>query len=115
MHELSIAQSILSISEQSIPAGTTARVCEVAVRIGELSGIELDSLEFAFSVIKKNTLLEHATLRVEIVEGEAFCRFCSHQFAFHQYGDSCPQCHSYEISVTGGRELKVTSLIMQEA
>jgi len=53
MHELSIAHSILSIAENAVPENSKAFVTSVGLQIGELSGIEIESLEFAFSVIKQ--------------------------------------------------------------
>ena len=45
MHELSIAQSILAIAENAAPKNSNAVVTSVGLQIGELSGIEIESLE----------------------------------------------------------------------
>ena len=62
MHELSIAHSILSIAERAVPAGSKVAVTAVSLQIGELSSIEIESLEFAFSAIRSGTLLEKLNL-----------------------------------------------------
>ena len=53
MHELSIAQSIISIAENAAPKDHSTHITSVGLQIGELSGIEIESLKFALSVIKK--------------------------------------------------------------
>lgn len=114
MHELSIAQSLLAIATQSFPADAKGTISEVGIRIGELSGIEIEALTFAFSIIKKDTILENASLRFEIIPGEGTCRQCHQHFTLHQYGTPCPHCKSYHISITGGRELTITNLLVDE-
>ena len=114
MHELSIAQSILSIAEKSVPAGEKVVITGVSLKIGELSSIEIDSLQFAFSVIKENTLLESAELDIEIIPGEAECLDCHAIFVIHAYGACCPKCRGYAIKIAKGRELKIADITVEE-
>jgi hydrogenase nickel incorporation protein HypA/HybF len=113
MHELSIAQSILSIAENAAPQND-AVVTSVGLQIGELSGIEIESLKFALSVIKENTVLEKAGLDIEVVKGEAQCTDCKNIFPMHYFGCSCPQCGSYFVKVLKGREMKVLNIVVDE-
>ena len=70
MHELSIAHSILSIAEKAVPKNDGAVVTGVNLQIGELSGVEIESMKFDFSIIKEDTILEKAELLIDIIEGE---------------------------------------------
>jgi len=99
MHELSIAQSILSIAENAAPKDHKVHITSVAVQIGELSGIEIESLKFALSVIKRDTLLRDAELDIEVIEGQAECPNCSTIFPMHYFGCNCPNCGNYFIKV----------------
>jgi hydrogenase nickel incorporation protein HypA/HybF len=114
MHELSIAHSILTIAENAIPPGCTAPVKVVGLQIGALSGIELSSLEFAFFVIKADTLLQHAVLEIEIIPGEAVCTTCDSVFPLDNYGTCCPRCNGYSMKILKGREMKVLNIIVDE-
>lgn len=114
MHELSIAQSILSIAEDAAPLNDHAVVTSVGLQIGELSGIEIDSLKFALSVIKENTILEKADLDIDIVKGEAECTECKNIFPMSYFGCCCPQCGSYFVKVLKGREIKVLNIVVDE-
>ena len=114
MHELSIAQSILSIAENAAPKNNGAVVTSIGLQIGELSGIEIDSLKFALSVIKEHTVLERADLDIEVVKGEAQCTECKTVFPMSYFGSSCPKCGSYFVRVLKGREMKVLNIVVDE-
>jgi hydrogenase nickel incorporation protein HypA/HybF len=114
MHELSIAQSILQIAEDAAPQNH-AVVTSVGLQIGELSGIEIESLKFALSVIKENTVLEKANLDIEVIKGEAQCTDCKKVFPMSYFGCCCPQCGSYFVKVLKGREMKVLNIVVDEA
>jgi hydrogenase nickel incorporation protein HypA/HybF len=114
MHELSIAQSILSIAENAVPENSNVVVTGVGLEIGELSGIEIESLEFAFTVIKADTLLQNAELNIQIIKGEAVCSDCTAIFPMSSYGTCCPQCKSYSMKILKGREMKVLNVVVDE-
>ncbi len=114
MHELSIAHSILSIAENAAPKKDHTIVTGVGLQVGELSGIEIEPLQFAMSVIKENTILEKADLNIEVIEGEAECTQCKNIFPVHHFGTCCPQCGSYFINILKGREMKVLNIVVDE-
>jgi len=113
MHELSIAQSILSIAEQALPKKNVV-ITGVHLQIGELSGIEIEALTFALSVIKENTVLDRAELDIEVVKGEAECLECKTIFPMDHFGSCCPQCKGYFVKVLKGRDMKVLNLTVEE-
>lgn len=112
MHELSIAQSILAIAENAAPKGGV--ITAVRLQVGELSGIERQALEFALSIIKKDTVLDKAEVEIDAVEGEAECRSCGTVFPLHALGTPCPQCAGYSLNVLKGREMRVVNLLVEE-
>ena len=114
MHELSIAQSILTIAKKAVPQNCNASVSSVGLQIGELSSIEIESLEFAFSIIKANTILNNAELNIEIVKGEAECNECKTVFTSCTYASCCPNCHSFSKKIMKGREMKVLNIVVDE-
>lgn len=114
MHELSIAQSILAIAVKALPEKNNAVVTAINIQIGELSSIEIDSLEFAFSVIKADTVLQHAELNIHIIKGEAECSVCNTIFPSGSFGICCPQCKSYDVKILKGREMRVLNIVVDE-
>jgi len=114
MHELSIAQSILSIAEKALPENNTAVVTGIGIQIGELSAIEIESLEFAFSVIRADTIFSKAELQIDIVRGEAVCMDCNAVFLLSTYGTACPGCGGFAIKILKGREMRVLNITVDE-
>jgi hydrogenase nickel incorporation protein HypA/HybF len=114
MHELSIAQSIISTVENSLPEGFSKKVTSVQLNIGKLSGIEIDALKFAFDIIKKESLLKSAELDIEAVKGVARCTDCNNQIEMNEFGIPCPSCGGFSFEIIQGKEMKVMSVEVED-
>ena len=93
MHELSIAQSIVdSAREHAAPHGGR-RVLRIGVRVGEISGVAVDALEFCFGMTVKDTDLDGAALdaRARSPSGTGAAR-CAHEFHPVEFLAGCPAC-----------------------
>jgi hydrogenase nickel incorporation protein HypA/HybF len=110
MHELSVAQGILDLVQHHVPEDQARDVREVTVRIGALSGIVADSLEFCFSAIVAGTPYDGASLAIERVPTRATCNGCSREFGIEELVFRCPHCGGPSIRVVSGDELQVTSV-----
>ena len=76
MHELSIMQSALSLALNQAQQAGAARVHMIRLRIGALSGVVPDALEFAFEALTPGTMAEGARLAVEHVPARFWCAAC---------------------------------------
>ena len=110
MHELSIAMGIVDIAEKETAKVKATKVDLIELEIGTLAGIEFDSLDFVWSSAVKNTVLEKAIKKINIIHGEAKCSDCDTIFKLDNIYDACPNCNSYVKGVTKGKELLVKSL-----
>ena len=77
MHELSIATSILDFVLEEKKNKNWHRVNAIGLRIGALSGIMVEALEFSFDAIKKETLLENTVLEISEIPVSGICRNCN--------------------------------------
>ena len=110
MHELSIMQSALNVAlEQALQAGAS-RVHEIRLRIGALSGVVPDALEFAFAALAPGTSAEGARLVIERVPARFWCAACSREFESEDLFADCPDCHTPSGELRAGREMEVASL-----
>jgi hydrogenase nickel incorporation protein HypA/HybF len=110
MHELSIMQSALSIAlEQARQAGAT-RVHSIRLRIGALSGVVPDALEFAFEALTPGTAAADAKLAIEHVPARFWCAKCAREFQADDMFAECPECHTLSGEIRAGREMEVASL-----
>ncbi len=111
MHELSIAEGIIEIVERTAEANGVKRVKSVRIAVGELAGIDIPSLEFAWQSVRKGGPAETAELVVDRPPGTAWCMRCSKTVPLRRYGDPCPDCGSHELAATGGTEMRVVDLL----
>ena len=114
MHELSIAQSIVTIAVEHLPPEPSATVRSVRVKIGELAGVVPDSLEFCFSAVTAGTRLEGAHLEIERVAARARCSSCGTTSAVDGFAFLCEHCGGAGLTLIEGDELQVTELELDE-
>jgi hydrogenase nickel incorporation protein HypA/HybF len=114
VHELSIAQSILSIVEKYVPEADRELVRSVKVRVGTQAGIVIDSLTFSFEAITFGSPLAAAKLDVEVVPFSIRCRACGIASTPADGLLLCPACGSGDTEVTGGTEMRVVELELDE-
>jgi len=112
MHELSIVMSIIDIAQQQTIEANATIVDEIELDIGTLSGIEIDSFEFAWKQAVKGTVLAFAEKKVNRIKAKAQCLDCDAEFYIHQYYDACPVCGEHLLNILQGKELKVKSLVV---
>jgi len=115
MHELSIAQNIIEIVQQYVPGAAMADVRSVRVRVGRLSGVVADSLEFSFSAIVAGTALGSARLNIEHVPAICRCEGCKGEFEATEFVFVCPGCGSVNTRLISGSDLQVVDIDLEEA
>jgi len=114
MHELAIAQNILEIVQQSVPREQAAAVRWVRVRVGQLSGVVPESLDFCFSAIASDTNWKGASLAIEQVPTTSQCRDCAHHFEIEDMLFFCPACKGTNIELTSGKELELVEIELED-
>lgn len=72
MHEVAIAQSILDITQDTARENNAKKILSINIKVGELSCVNLDSLQFAFECISQDTLAEGAKLVISQTGGERY-------------------------------------------
>jgi hydrogenase nickel incorporation protein HypA/HybF len=107
MHELSIAEAIAAVAERQA-AGR--RVFAVEVTVGALRQVVPAALEFAFEVATQGTALEGAALRIETVPASGRCAGCGATTVFARFPFACGACGSVDVELSGGEELLVESI-----
>lgn len=110
MHEISLCESILQVMEQSAESQGFVRVKSVWLEIGQLAGVELEAMRFGFDAVTRGSLAEGARLEIIELPGRAWCMQCRKTVQVAQLFDQCPDCGSYQLQVTGGKEMRIKEL-----
>jgi len=111
VHEYSIVEALLARVDAEARARGATAVHRLSVRIGELSGVEVDLLTAAYATFRERTICEHAELAVEAVPAEWGCPECGSVIA-RGVPLRCPRC-GVPAKLTGGDEILLDRIEME--
>ena len=114
MHELSIAESILTIVKKEVSQGDYRGVTRIHVKVGALTALIPECLTTAFEAVSRGTIAENAVLEIEEVEARGTCRACGTVFVADTLLGLCPSCGSTDVAVAGGDDLTVDSMEVEQ-
>ena len=114
MHELSIAEAIISAVVRERDDRNLTQISTVGVRVGALSGVLPDALRFSFETAVEGTSLAAASLSIDCVPARGQCRDCTQRFEVDECCFRCPSCGSDQIEVLSGWELDIAYLEVSE-
>jgi hydrogenase nickel incorporation protein HypA/HybF len=110
MHEVSIMTEALRMAVDAAKSAGASRVLKLRLRIGRLSGVVPESLQFAFDVVCLGTMAEGASLEIEAVPAACWCATCAAEFECVDFFSECPRCHNFSGELRRGRELDIASV-----
>jgi hydrogenase nickel incorporation protein HypA/HybF len=116
MHELGIATSILETVERESAKRPDLQFEKVGLRIGDVAGVDIDSLTFGWECITKGTKWAHLLLDVERVPRKNRCNKCNWVFEVGGILElHCPQCDAFPTFNISGDELEIAYIEGQDA
>ena len=110
MHELSVAQNVLSEVERL--KKDFSKIKSVQLAIGRLSCINVEALQEALDIAAKDTFLENTEFIIEEVSPQVKCVACGKVFDFGQM--RCPGCNALDKEIIHGQELVISSIETDE-
>jgi hydrogenase nickel incorporation protein HypA/HybF len=111
MHELPITQSLLEITLRHAEQAGAGRVTKIHVKMGQLSSIVDESVQFYWNIIARDTCAEDAELSFEIIPAAFRCLACGTVSALASTDDYvCSACGSPDIILDGGDQLYLDSI-----
>lgn len=114
MHELSIVESLIELCEENALNSNAKNIQEIYVKIGRLSGIEVDLFRRCFETFRENSeLCKNAKLFIEISPLEILCLKCDELSILEENVFKCPKCQSVEYKITQGQDLHLMRLVME--
>lgn len=110
MHEMSLAEGIVQLVEETARREAAQRVKLVVIEVGRLSSVEPESLRFCFEAVVRGTLAEGAGLEIVEIPGRGGCLACGETVDLQALYDACPACGSYQVQASGGTEMRVREI-----
>jgi hydrogenase nickel incorporation protein HypA/HybF len=124
MHEASITQAMLDLA---LEYAQGYHITDIYLRVGRMSLVVPECVEFYFEYLSKGTLAEGARLHFETVPLEMTCADCGRQADLSEWADDLPraimvqalaqgcECGSRNLRVTGGTGFDMVSLEVEAA
>jgi hydrogenase nickel incorporation protein HypA/HybF len=76
MHEYSIVQALFDRVESEARARGATAVNRISVRIGELSGVDVELFTTAYETFRERTICQRAAIDVQVVPTRWACEIC---------------------------------------
>lgn len=104
-----MAEAVRLASESAQAAGAS-RITSLRLRVGRLSGVVPEAMQFAWDVVRVGTLAADASLEIETVAAVGWCERCEAEFECADFLLGCPHCHQPAAVLRRGRELEITAV-----
>ncbi len=110
MHEMSLAEGVLQIVEDTARREGGGRVSVVVLEIGQLAAVVPEALSFCFDAVTRGSIAEGARLEMIALPGEGYCMQCERTVPLQSPVDACPRCGSGQVQLTQGNEMRVKEM-----
>lgn len=82
----------------------------IRLRVGTLSAVNSDALQFAFDALNAAGDLRCESLEIEHIAATGLCNLCSTEYEVEGYWQSCPNCGSTDVSYKGGMDFFISEI-----
>jgi len=111
LHEIFIMESAINIVLEKAEENHLKEISQITIKVGELSGVMPEALEFAFRSMAKGTIAEGAQFLIEKVPAAAECGNCGIEFEISHFNKLCPKCQKFSTLILRGYELYVNKIV----
>lgn len=113
MHELSIAENILHIVEQSALKDSFRRVRRLNLVVPALAGVEVSALRFALQSLSPQTVLDCADFVIDEPASKAHCLECDSSIEVYEHIAPCPVCGGFAWQCTQDNGMRVVDMLVE--
>jgi hydrogenase nickel incorporation protein HypA/HybF len=110
MHELAVTEQILKLALHHAEEAHARQVTDLHLKIGTLSTIIDDSVQFYWDIISQGSLCQGATLHFDRVPATLHCHSCGQDYTLVHELTACPNCHGIQVQILFGQEFQLTSI-----
>ncbi len=110
MHEYHIVESIVKEALKKAESFKAKKITSVTLVMGELSGLQEESVRMYFNNLAKENLLEGAKLIIKPSKSKLKCKDCGNLFEHEKSNFNCPKCCGLGILVNSGKEFYIDNI-----
>jgi hydrogenase nickel incorporation protein HypA/HybF len=110
MHELGIAQQMLSVAFDYATKHKAQRITAFHIEISAAMDESEDALRFHIENLAHGTLAEGATIEIARVPAHVVCLDCGNEFELSDENVVCPRCASMRVRAHSHDDFKLTSI-----
>jgi len=110
MHEIGIVQGALEMALRTAEEAKAKAIECVRMRVGAMTGVVPEALQFAFEALREGTLAEGARLEIETTPARCWCAACQVEFESADWQQRCPHCQTHSAELRQGLELELISI-----
>lgn len=113
MHEWGLACSLVEEAERAARERGALRVTALTTAVGALAGVVPELLLRAYEIARTGSLLEGATLNIEMEKARARCPGCAAESEFEDFVLLCPFCGGAGLEVLSGTRIVLRRVEME--
>lgn len=110
MHEMSLAEGVLQLVEETARREKASRVKLVVLEIGQMSSVAPEAIKFCFEAVTHGSMAQGAALEIVDVPGAGWCMPCGETVPMQERFGACPKCGSFQVQPTSGTEMRVREI-----
>lgn len=110
MHEVSVMEKVISEVERVAHEHGLVVVTKFTLKIGALSGIIPEALEFAFQGLRMGTALEKAEMKLEVELAKFKCTVCEREIEVGEFEYVCPDCGGALAIISGTGDIQLLTV-----
>ena len=114
MHELPVTQAILKQSLEEAAAKNAKKITDIYLELGEFTGYVDESIDFYWKIVAGDTIASDAVIHITRTKGQLSCLSCQKIISTDTKPDTCPFCHSFKLVISGGDQLLIKSINVEE-
>ncbi len=111
MHEVGVVMQVIETVEEYAREHDVERIESLVLQIGELSSMIPKYIEAVYPAAADGTMLEHTTLKIEILPANALCKKCNKVFRVTAHNGLCPLCITNHFELLSGKEFYIKEIL----
>jgi len=122
MHEFGIVDKLIRSVEEEVAKRKVSKVKEIHIELGQLMGIQTETMVFLLKEMSKGTILENAKIKISLILPEIQCaskhknklqlKVEGHFHDFPTDGFKCPKCGK-KVKLIKGNDCIIKKIIYE--